>query len=60
MNIRLEGLDFFFPDSIVFLFVELVLLLILLDDSLVSFFKVFRQDDIPVLTYSQHASLREK
>lgn len=41
------------------LFVELVLLLILFDDRLVSFLEVFSQDDIPVLTYSQHASLRQ-
>lgn len=51
---------FSFPGWYLFLslFVELVLLLILFDDRLVSFLEVFSQDDIPVLTYSQHASLR--
>ncbi len=42
------------------LFVELVLLLVLFDDGLVSFFEVFGQDDVPVLTHCQHASLRQQ
>lgn len=42
------------------LLVELVLLLVLFDDSLVSFFEVFGQDDIPVLTHCQHASLKKQ
>lgn len=46
--------------SILFLLVELMLLLVLFDDSLVSFFEVFGQDDIPVLTHCQHASLRQQ
>ena len=48
----------FFPVVVIFsLLVELMLLLVLFDDGLVSFFEVFGQDDIPVLTYCQHASL---
>lgn len=42
------------------LLVELMLLLVLFHDGLVSFFEVFGQDDIPVLTYCQHASLRQQ
>lgn len=42
------------------LLVELVLLLVLFDDGLVGLFKVFGQDDIPVLTHCQHASLGQQ
>lgn len=40
------------------LLVELVLLLVLLDDRLIRFLKVFGEDDVPVLAYGQHAGLR--
>lgn len=43
-----------------FLFVELMLLLILLDNSLVGLLKVLGQDDVPIFTDSQHASLSER
>lgn len=42
------------------LLVELVLLLVLLDHRLVSFFEVFGEDDVPVLPHGQHAGLRKR
>lgn len=42
------------------LFVELMLLLVFFDDGLVSLLKIFSQDDISVLSHSQHSSLKSK
>lgn len=43
-----------------FLFVEFMLLLVFLDDGLIGFLKVLCQDNVAVLPYSQHPSLKRQ
>lgn len=50
---------FILPDDLSRLLVELVLLLVLFDDRFVGFFKIFGEDDVPVLSHCQHAGLRQ-
>lgn len=50
---------FILPDDLFRLLVELVLLLVLFDDRFVGFFKIFGEDDVPVLSHCQHAGLRQ-